>query len=196
MSTEGRHAAHHSAREAKEFLATKIVHEAALEGKPLSELERKMLHFTESDGPNPEMLELNDKFEEQYDTRKYESKISRLIRNAYKRDRKSSPDQVADWWKYIRTLEKGDHYILVMVDRAHLRPPGDFLKLIGTAIGLIAVSLPFIYFLDSLDISDPFLHYLLRYAYVGFVALFWVLISPRRRRVLWEVLGARVRRPR
>lgn len=40
--------AFHNAREAKEFLISKIVAEAQLEGIPLSEIERKMLYFSES----------------------------------------------------------------------------------------------------------------------------------------------------
>ncbi len=38
----------HSVREAKEFLASRIVAEAERENVPLSEIERKMLYFTES----------------------------------------------------------------------------------------------------------------------------------------------------
>jgi hypothetical protein len=141
-----------------------------------------MLYFTEADGPRPEMLELNDEFEKHYDTHEYESRISRLIRNAYKRDRKNSQDQLAKWWENIRILERGDHYILVMVDRAHLRPPRDFLKLMGAAIGFTAVSL-----LDFWYVPDPFLK---RVIYFGFLVLCWVLVSPLRRRVLWKALRA------
>ena len=40
--------AFHSGREAKEFLISELVAEAQRENVPLSEVERKMLYFTES----------------------------------------------------------------------------------------------------------------------------------------------------
>jgi len=40
--------AFHSGREAKEFLIGELVGEAQRENMPLSEVERKMLYFTES----------------------------------------------------------------------------------------------------------------------------------------------------
>jgi hypothetical protein len=40
----------HSAREAKEFLISKIVEEAQLDTVPLSEIERRMMYFTEVNG--------------------------------------------------------------------------------------------------------------------------------------------------
>ena len=49
-----------SAREAKEFLVAKIAEEAQREGVPLSEVERKMLYFTETAWTLPDIMEVNE----------------------------------------------------------------------------------------------------------------------------------------
>ena len=56
------------AQEAKEYLIAQIVEEAQRENVELSELERKMLYFTESQETLPDILEVNDQFEQEYDT--------------------------------------------------------------------------------------------------------------------------------
>jgi hypothetical protein len=50
--------AFHSGREAKEFLISRIVEEAQRENIPLSEIERKMLYFTESGWTLPDIMKL------------------------------------------------------------------------------------------------------------------------------------------
>jgi hypothetical protein len=72
-------------REAKQFLVGKIVEEASLEGVSLSDVERKMLYFTETAWTLPDIMEVNDEFDRYYDQNEYEKKISRLIKNAGKR---------------------------------------------------------------------------------------------------------------
>lgn len=129
--------AFHSAREAKEFLASRIVEEAERENVALSEVERKMLYFSETDWTLPDMSEISDAFDREYDQDEYEKKISLLIDQAAKRDRKESPALYRSWWDAIRHLKREDHYILVMISAAGLRPPGDQLKLFGTAILLV-----------------------------------------------------------
>jgi hypothetical protein len=48
--------AFHSGREAKEFLISELVAEAQDENVPLSEVERKMLYFTESGWTLPDIM--------------------------------------------------------------------------------------------------------------------------------------------
>jgi hypothetical protein len=50
----------HSAREAKEFLISRIVEEARRENIPLSEVERKMLYFSETDWTLPDIMQVNE----------------------------------------------------------------------------------------------------------------------------------------
>lgn len=128
--------ASHSAREAKEFLISRIVAEAQRENAPLSEIERKMLYFTESGWTLPDMTAISQEFDAEYNQNEYEKKIARLIRNAAKHDRKESRDEYDTWWDAIRILKKEDHYILVMVEIAGLRPAGDQLRLLGAGLGI------------------------------------------------------------
>jgi len=71
--------AFHIGREAKEFLISEIVEEAQRENIPLSEVEGKMLFFTESGWTLPDMMKVNKDFDRQYDQDEYEHKIARLV---------------------------------------------------------------------------------------------------------------------
>lgn len=104
-----------NAKEAKDFLVEQTMAQAALENVPVSDLEKEMMYFTESDPTscaNP--LELNEKFEAEYDTPEYEVKIGRLLRHAYKRLKAEDPVKKSIWDDAVRTLKEGDHYLLVL----------------------------------------------------------------------------------
>jgi hypothetical protein len=133
-----RNMAFHSGREAKEFLVSRIVLEAQRENVLLSEVERKMLYFTESGWTLPDMPAVSEDFDRDYDQSKYEKKIAKLIRKAAKRDYKESREQYDAWWPAIRFLKKEDHYISVMIRIADLRPAGDQLRLFGTALAIVS----------------------------------------------------------
>lgn len=126
-----------NAREAKEFLISRIVAEALREDAPLSEVERKMLYFTESGWTLPDISSVSEDFDRDYDQNEYEKKIAKLIRKAAKHDRKESHDEYEAWWDAIRFLKKEDHYILVMIRIAGLRPAGDQLKLFATGLAIV-----------------------------------------------------------
>ena len=49
-----------SAREAKEFLISRIVDQAQRDGVPLSEVERKMLYFSETGWTLPDIMSVNE----------------------------------------------------------------------------------------------------------------------------------------
>jgi hypothetical protein len=125
--------------EAKEFLVSRIVKEAERRHVPLSETERKMLYFSESCPTLPDMAEIAERFESECDDEKYEKKISKLARSAYRRDRKESPETARLWKEAIKVLQKEDHYILVMLDVP--RSGSDVRKLILTALVLVALGL-------------------------------------------------------
>jgi len=106
-------------KQAKDFLVDQTVEQAGLECVPLADVEKRMMYFTESDAAscdNP--IELNDEFEAQYETKEYETKISRLLHHAHKRLKKENPERARNWDHAIRTLRKGDHYLLVMLDQS------------------------------------------------------------------------------
>lgn len=102
-------------REAKDFLVEQAAQQAALDRTPLSDLERRMMYFTESDPAScDDPMDLNDEFEEKYDTAEYEAKMSRLLHRAYRRLKAENPGGQSQWDEAISTLKKGDHYVLVL----------------------------------------------------------------------------------
>jgi hypothetical protein len=148
-------------KHAKDFLVQQTTEQATLENMPLSDIEKKMMYFTESDASscdNP--VELNDEFEAQCDTAHYEAKISRLLHDAYKRLKVENPARVRDWDQSIRILRTGDHYILALWDlkapnehQGDLKPPNahpvrDSLKLLGFGV-LVAIGVVIAAFLAA-----------------------------------------------
>lgn len=102
-------------KEAKDFLADQAAQQAALDRIPLSDLERRMMYFTESDPDScHDPINLNEEFEEKYDTVEYEVKMSRLLRRAYKRLKAENAGGKLQWGEAISALEKGDHYVLLL----------------------------------------------------------------------------------
>ena len=101
-------------REAKDFLVQQTADQAQRDGVPLSELEKRMMYFTESTEAVEDPIELNEEFEAQYNTAEYETKIARLLGRAYRRLKKEDPGTSQTWDAAIQELKRGDHYILVM----------------------------------------------------------------------------------
>ncbi len=143
-----------SQRKAKEYLIGGIVAEAEREGVPLSEVERKMLYFSETDWAPPGMLDVNAEFERDYDDAEYEAKIAGLVRNL---ESHQTPEQQEQWDDAVMKLSEGDHYLLVLIDAispsrgasgilgklgpwlpassgSAPRPRGDFFRLVIVAI--------------------------------------------------------------
>ena len=128
-------------REAKDFLVAQTAEQAALEGVHLSDLEKRMMYFTESAGAVEDPSKLNEEFEAQYDSEEYESKISKLLHHAHERVKKESGAARADWNGAIKCLRRGDHYLLVMWDLTPPgeRPRGDSAKLFFAGLGIAAL---------------------------------------------------------
>jgi hypothetical protein len=103
-------------QEAKDFLVAQVMQQAALEGLAISDVEKRMMYFTESEDAVEDPIALNEEFEAQYDTEEYERKISGLFKAAHKRLRKENPISIDKWKEYVRFLKKGDHYILILCD--------------------------------------------------------------------------------
>ena len=148
-------------REAKEFLVGRIVDEAEREGVSLSEVARKMLYFSETGWTLPDMAAVNDEFNARYDQQEFEEKIAGLIRNARKRAPEEAGEESAAWLDAIRVLEKGDHCLLVMIDRAgRVRPPFDLLKLFAAALAVVAAGVSLLFLARRLGIDSASLTFL------------------------------------
>jgi hypothetical protein len=132
-----------SQRGAKEYLVGKIVAEAEREGKPLLEIERKMLYFSETDWTLPDIMEVNAEFERDYDNDEYERKICGLGQAIEAQLKNASAEESEMWYAAIQKLSDGDHYLLVLLNprlasgSASKRPPGDLLKLWLTAFAIV-----------------------------------------------------------
>src|ERR1700722_12426223 len=71
---------------AKRFLISKVIDEAAFEHISLTDIEKKMLQFSELHPSLPNLYEVNEEFERDYDADEYEDKIKSLLKNARERD--------------------------------------------------------------------------------------------------------------
>ena len=144
-----------NAREAKEFLVSEIVLEAQRENVVLSEIERKMLYFSETDWTLPDIATVSDEFDAGYDQDKYEKKIAQLIHAAYKQACRGDRQTYDKWWASMRLLSKEDHYLVVMFRLAGLRPRHDQLKLLLTSLAIVALLLGGIFLSIKYDAHAP-----------------------------------------
>ena len=123
-------------KEAKDFLVEQTSQQAAIQGVPLSDLEKRMMYFTEWDDSCENPIQLNEDFEAQYDTSEYEAKIAGLLKNAYKRIQQESPESKSIWDKALKKLSEGDHYVLVLwrASPKSEHPRRDFLIQVGIGV--------------------------------------------------------------
>jgi hypothetical protein len=103
---------------AKQFLISRVTAEAELERVPLSDVETKMLHFTEVHPSLPDIYDVYAEFERDYNSDEYEKKVAGLLKNARDNDRKPSADAEQQWKDALNALRAEDHYILVMTGQA------------------------------------------------------------------------------
>ena len=129
-------------RDAKDFLAGKIVEEAQREGAPLTEVERKMLYFTETGWTLPDMKEVSAEFDLGYDQAEYEQKIGGLAGRVQARLEVQGKQERATWDRATEKLSRGDHYMLVLVDASRTTQKGakHNLKMVAIALALLALA--------------------------------------------------------
>ena len=126
--------------EAKDFLVRQTAEQAEREGVSLSDLEKRMMYFTESEDAVENPIALNEEFEVEYNTAEYEGKIAGLLGRAYNRLKEEGSGEVQTWDEAIRELKKGDHYILVMwAEHWVAARPWGFWKTLGASFVLVIV---------------------------------------------------------
>src|SRR5258708_31594514 len=130
-------------REAKDFLVQEAAKQASIEGVPLSELEKRMMYFTESGYVPEDPIALNEEFEAKYDTEEYEQKVAKLLDHAYKRVSEESEAKRKIWDDAIDTLRAEDHYLLVLWDlgSSFSRIPAASLSMLVGRVGLLAATI-------------------------------------------------------
>lgn len=140
-----------TAREAKEYLIGRIVAQARQDGVLLTDIERKMLYFTEGEGWTlPDMMQVNSEFDKNYDQHAYENKIGQIVRRIHDQPDSNRDDRC--WEEAVHLLRKEDHYLLVLIDGAFSnarRPSGDIARLILAGVVVAAVFLPVLVFINS-----------------------------------------------
>ena len=115
-------------------MVDRIVSRAQRDGVSLSDVERKMLYFSETAWTLPDMAEVNQEFDSNYDQGEFERKIARIVRNI-QRAPISDKGEERSWDQAVRVLRSEDHYLLVLIDSAGTaRPRADFIKLVLTAL--------------------------------------------------------------
>ena len=143
-------------KDAKDFLAERIAAEAKRAGEPLSEVERKMLYFSETDWTLPDMRAVSAEFDRDCDEDEYEQKIAGLVRTIESRNHAHNPAEEEAWDDAVVKLNEGDHYLSVLITLAReaataghgfiptlgaptLRPAHDRLRLWLTAFAVAIV---------------------------------------------------------
>ena len=116
FSTEG---------QAKRFFVERVVAQAAFEQLPLSDAERRMLSWSESDPEYQVDESLPAQLEAEISDEDYEAKIGGLVQRAYERDTASDSGASKRYKDAYWVLKQGDHYLLIIIERAlrrYLRP--------------------------------------------------------------------------
>jgi hypothetical protein len=124
-------------REAKDYLTGKIVEEAERNGIPLTEVERKMLYFTETGWTLPDMKQVSSEFDRDYDQDEYEQKIGGLAGKIQSRLRAQGGPEEEIWDRAMMKLSRGDHYLLVLIDAANPATKGAKQNLIVLVVALV-----------------------------------------------------------
>ena len=152
-------------REAKEYLVARIVAEAKELGIELSEVERKMLYFTETGWTLPGIMDVNAEFERDYDNDEYEAKIAGIVRSIEGKNSQTGGDAQSLWDDALVKLSEGDHYLLVLIGLGRAatsgrfsnwlpsldfyegrkpRPAGDYFRLIVMTVALLLIFFGFV----------------------------------------------------
>jgi hypothetical protein len=102
-------------KSSKQFLIDRILHQANLDGVQLTEIETRMLGFNEATASAAD-LEASKVFDRDFDDAEYETKIAKLIRRAYERDKLDG--NLESWSHALAQIASRDLYLHVMLERA------------------------------------------------------------------------------
>jgi hypothetical protein len=108
--------------EAKRFFVQKVIEQAESEGAPLSNEERGMLSWSETD---PELTltaaernALVAQLASEVSDDEYEASMAELVKRAFERDVTADSGAKARWQQAFSKLGEGDHYISVILAQA------------------------------------------------------------------------------
>lgn len=107
---------------ALEFIALRVEHQSILKGAPLSDIEKKMLRWSEIEPGAVNDPAVSEQFESDYDSCEYEAKITSLLSAAYRSD-EGNPKNRQQWREAREALDSHDFYLLVMLENARTEKP-------------------------------------------------------------------------
>jgi hypothetical protein len=169
-------------REAKEYLIRRILAQADWDNIPLSEVERNMLYFSETDWTLPNMMAISQEFDQTYNQDEYETKIGRLIRRIYDQPGNNRDDD--RWKEAVQRLRDEDHYLLVLIDGASSKSARmsrwEIARLILAGAVVFAVSLPILSLVKS-HVSDPTVSKLIGEGAILALAVLATFVATRRK---------------
>jgi hypothetical protein len=108
----------HSQTDAKRLFVEKVVTQTRLEGVSLSDAERTMLSWSESDPDVVVDPQLPDRLAAEISDQEYEKKVTGLLARRFAAEVGQDPGAKAQWKQAADVLRQGDHYILIMLDAA------------------------------------------------------------------------------
>jgi len=170
-----------TSRAAKEYLIRRILAQADRDRIPLSEVERNMLYFSETDWTLPNMMAISQEFDQTYSQDEYERKIGRLIRRI--NDQPDTNHHDDHWKEAVQRLGDEDHYLMVLIDGASTKSAGmssrETVRLILAGAVAVAVFLPILFFVKS-HISNPTVSKMIgEGALLALVVLVWFVANRR-----------------
>jgi hypothetical protein len=143
-------------REAKEYLIDRILSQADRDATPLSNVERKMLYFSESGWTLSDMMAISQEFDQVYNQDEYERKIGKIIRRIH--DQPDTNQDEDHWDKAVQRLREEDHYLLVLIDgtvsNSAKRTRWVTARLILAGVVVVAAFFPILFFIES-HVSNP-----------------------------------------
>ena len=123
---------------AKRFLINRVVEQALTDRVLLSDIEKTMLGFSEPTA-TPAEMEAAESFEREYDAKKYEAKVAKLLRRAHNRDKKSG--DTGSWRRALAALNEDDCYLLVMVEQAGIKIPGRWRVIVKAFLNKLTIAM-------------------------------------------------------
>jgi len=104
--------------QARQFFEDKIVQQAGAEGVPLSADERLMLKWSESAPDSIANPDLVERLAAEISDEDYEDKIAGLLSRCYATEVAADRGATKAWADAFKMLNRGDHYVLIMITRA------------------------------------------------------------------------------
>jgi hypothetical protein len=168
-------------RDAKEYLIGRILAQADKDGVSLSDVERKMLYFSETGWTLPNMMVISQDFDRNYNQDEYEAKVGGVIRHV--RDCAPGKHGNDDWNEAVNRLRGEDHYLLVLIAGggkvAAKRPSGDIFRLIVAAVFVSVASVGASFFVYA-HVANLAVAKNVLFVVIGVVAVAAVFLFNRR----------------